>query len=104
MEKAILKVVEKGYYFSENISELVMQNLKKLEKADAIFNPDFSERELQVLELICKEYSNSEISDKMNISNRTVEGYRQKLIEKSGAKNLAGLIILALKYNWVSLK
>jgi len=104
MEKAILKVIEKGYYFSENISALVMQNLKKLEKADAIFNPDFSERELLVLELMCKEYSNSEISDKMNISNRTVEGYKQKLIEKSGAKSIAGLIILALKYKWVSLK
>lgn len=104
MEKAILKVFEKGYYFSENISALVMQNLKKLEKADAIFNPDFSERELLVLELMCKEYSNSEISDKMNISNRTVEGYKQKLIEKSGAKSIAGLIILALKYKWVSFK
>lgn len=104
MEKAILKVVEKGFYFSENISALVMQNLKKLDKTEAIFNPEFSERELMVLELICKEYSNGEISDKMNISNRTVEGYKQKLFEKSGAKNIAGLVILALKYNWVSLK
>ncbi len=104
MEKAILKVIEKGFYFSENISALVMQNLKKLDKSDAYINPDFSERELQVLELICKEYSNSEIADIMNISIRTAEGYRQKLIDKSGAKNIAGLVILALKYNWVSLK
>jgi DNA-binding NarL/FixJ family response regulator len=104
MEKAILKVVEKGYYFSDNISMLVLQNLKKLEKTDTIFNPDFTERELQVLELICREYSNSEIAENMNISIRTAEGYRQKLIDKSGAKNIAGLVILALKYNWVSLK
>jgi len=104
MEKAILKVVEKGYYFSDNISMMVLQNLKKLEKTDTIFNPDFTERELQVLELICREYSNSEIAENMNISIRTAEGYRQKLIDKSGAKNIAGLVILALKYNWVSLK
>ena len=104
MEKAILKVVENGYYFSDNISMLVLQNLKKLEKTDTIFNPDFTERELQVLELICREYSNSEIAENMNISIRTAEGYRQKLIDKSGAKNIAGLVILALKYNWVSLK
>lgn len=104
MEKAILKVVEKGYYFSDNISMLLLQNLKKLEKTDTIFNPDFTERELQVLELICREYSNSEIAENMNISIRTAEGYRQKLIDKSGAKNIAGLVILALKYNWVSLK
>lgn len=104
MEKAILKVIEKGYYFSENISLLVMKNLKKLDKTETIFNPDFSERELQILELICKEYSNSEIADLMNVSVRTAEGYRQKLIDKSGAKNIAGLVIMALKYNWVSLK
>lgn len=104
METAILKVIDKGYYFSENISALVMQNLKKLDKTDAIFNPDFSDRELKVLELICKEYSNSEIAEIMNISIRTAEGYRQKLIDKSGSKNIAGLVILALKYNWVTLK
>jgi len=104
METAILKVIDKGYYFSENISALVMQNLKKLDKTDSIFNPDFSDRELKVLELICKEYSNSEIAEIMNISIRTAEGYRQKLIDKSGSKNIAGLVILALKYNWVTLK
>ncbi len=103
MEKAILKVVEQGYYFSDDISMLVMRNLKKKEKTEAIFNPDFTERELQVLELVCKEYSNGEIAGIMNISIRTVEGYRQKLIDKSGAKNIAGLVILALKYNWVTL-
>lgn len=104
METAILRVLEKGFYFSENISLLVMKNLKKLDKTETMFNPEFSERELFVLELICKENSNIEIADLMNVSVRTVEGYRQKLFDKSGAKNIAGLIIMALKYNWVSLK
>jgi len=103
MEKAILKVAEIGYYFSENISTLVMQNLKKMEKTETIFNPDFTEREIQVLELICKEYSNNEIAETFSVSIRTAEGYRQKLIDKSGAKSIAGLVILALKYKWVSI-
>lgn len=103
MEKAIQKVMEHGYYFSEDISTLVLRNLKKKEKTEVIFNPDFKEKELQVLELICKEYSNGEIAEALNISIRTAEGYRQKLIEKSGAKNIAGLVILALKNNWVLL-
>jgi two-component system, NarL family, response regulator DegU len=102
MENAIVKVVEKGFYFSDNISSLVMQNLKKKEKTEAEFNPDFTERELQVLELICRDFSNSEIADMMKISIRTVEGYRQKLVDKSGAKNIAGLVVLALKNKWVS--
>jgi len=103
MEMAIQKVMKNGYYFSEDISALVIRNMKKKEKAESIFNPDFTERELQVLELICKEYSNGEIAKAMNISIRTAEGYRIKLVEKAGAKNIAGLVILALKYNWISL-
>ena len=103
MENAILKVVEKGFYFSDDISMLVLKNLNKKDKAEAVFNPDFTEKELKVLELICKEYSNSEIAEACDISIRTAEGYRQKLVEKSGAKNIAGLVVLALKYKWVSL-
>jgi DNA-binding NarL/FixJ family response regulator len=103
MEHAILKVFENGYYFSSDISSLVIKNLNKKEKAEVIFNPEFSERELSVLELICKEYTNAEIADAFDVSIRTAEGYRQKLVEKSGAKNIAGLVVMALKYNWVSI-
>lgn len=103
MEKVIVKVVEKGFYFSDDISMKVLKNLNMKEKAEFVFNPDFTERELQILELICKEYSNNEIANACDISIRTAEGYRQKLIEKSGAKNIAGLVVLALKYKWVSL-
>jgi DNA-binding NarL/FixJ family response regulator len=103
MEKAILRVIENGYYFSDDISTLVIKNLKKKEKTEAYFNPDFTDRELQVLELICKEYTNGEIAEALNISIRTAEGYRLKLVEKAGAKNIAGLVILALKYKWVTL-
>jgi len=103
MERAILKVVENGFYFSDEISMKVLKNLNMKEKAEFVFNPDFTERELQILKLICKEYSNNEIAKECDISIRTAEGYRQKLVEKSGAKNIAGLIVLAIKYKWVSL-
>jgi len=103
MEQAILKVYKKGFYFSEDISSLVMKNLNKKEKVETIFNPDFSERELQVLKLICKEYTNAEIAETFDVSVRTAEGYRQKLVEKAGAKNIAGLVILALKHKWVTI-
>ena len=103
MERDIVKVVEKGFYFSDDISMMVLKNLNKKDKAEAVFNPDFTEKELKVLELICKEYSNSEIAEACDISIRTAEGYRQKLVDKSGAKNIAGLVVLALKYKWVSL-
>ncbi len=103
MEMAIQKVVKNGFYFSDDISLMVIKNLKKKEKTETIFNPDFNERELQVLELICKEYSNGEIAEAFDVSIRTAEGYRQKLVEKAGVKNIAGLVVLALKYNWVTI-
>src|SRR5690606_6767823 len=98
METAIKKVVENGFYFSDDISMMVLKNLNKKDKIETIFNPDFNERELQVLELICREYTNAEIAETFDVSVRTAEGYRQKLVDKVGAKNIAGLVVLALKH------
>ena len=99
MERAILKVVEKGFYFSENISTLVVKGMVKKDMSESLPNLDFNERELQILELICKEFTAGEIAEKLNLSVRTVEGYRQKIIEKAGVKNVAGLVIFAVKNN-----
>jgi two-component system, NarL family, response regulator NreC len=53
---------------------------------------DISERELSVLELIAEGYTNAEIAEKIFLSKRTVEGHRQRLIEKTQARNTAGLV------------
>lgn len=103
METAIKKVVENGFYFSDDISMMVLKNLNKKDKVETIFNPDFNERELQVLRLICREYTNAEIAEAFDVSVRTAEGYRQKLVEKVGAKNIAGLVVLALKHKWITI-
>lgn len=103
VEIALKSVMTRGFYFPSNISDVVMKNFTKREKTD-IINPGFTERELEVLELICLEYSATEIADKMSISVRTAEGYRQKLLEKTGVKTSAGLVMKAIKYNWISLK
>lgn len=104
VENAIIKVMEKGLCFPEDISDVVIKNLSKKEKPEVVFNPGFTEREQEVLTLICKQYTAAEIADKMMVSVRTAEGYRQKLLEKSRTKNTVGLIINALKYNWVPMK
>jgi DNA-binding NarL/FixJ family response regulator len=103
MEIAIKKVVDKGFYFSDDISSVVFKSLQKSSKKEKVFNPEFTERELEALELICSEYSNAEVAEKMEISIRTAEGYKQKLLDKSGAKNIAGLVVMALKYSWIRL-
>ena len=61
-----------------------------------INNEDLSKREIEVLKLICDEYTSQEIADKLFISKRTVEGHRQKVIDKIGAKNTVGLVVYAI--------
>jgi DNA-binding NarL/FixJ family response regulator len=68
------------------------------------FNPykkaakvEFSEREVEIIDLICRECTNKEISDKLFISVRTVEGHRLKILEKMNVKNTVGLVVYALK-------
>lgn len=78
--------------------------------AESRFNPyrarvraDFSDRELEVMRLICQQYTNKEIADLLHISVRTVETYRENIQEKAGAKNSVGIAMYALKKEFVRL-
>ncbi len=57
----------------------------------------FSPKELQIIELICKESSNKEIAEHINLTIRTVEKYRERIHEKTGAKNVVGVVVYAIK-------
>jgi DNA-binding CsgD family transcriptional regulator len=67
------------------------------EKDDA----ELSEKEMQVLKLMCDEKSTKEIADIVDISPRTVEAIRDRLKAKTGAKSTAGLILYAVKHGIV---
>lgn len=58
---------------------------------------DLTEREIEVLELICKEFTAKEIGEKLFISFRTVEGHRKNLLSKLNVRNTAGLVVFAIK-------
>jgi DNA-binding NarL/FixJ family response regulator len=96
---AIVNVHTKGFYFNDDLSVTMAKELlginfmHRLHEKDARLN----EREIEVLKLICEEYCNTEIADKLFLSVRTVEGYRTRLFEKVGSKNIAGLVIYAVK-------
>lgn len=92
---AIEQVHEKGVYFTENEQKLLIDFLQnKKSKYDE--EPIFSSRELEVIKLICKEYTNQEIADKLFLSKRTVETHRQRILERIGAKNTVGLVVYAV--------
>lgn len=61
------------------------------------FSPKLTKREIEILSLICDEYSSQEIADKLFISFHTVESHRANLINKAGVKNTAGLVRWAVE-------
>ncbi|UOE49136.1 response regulator transcription factor [Mucilaginibacter sp. SMC90] len=97
--EAVSTVYNKGFYFNEHLSITLIKQLVGNDQVDNMPNnkADLNEREIEVLKLVCQECSNQEIADKIFLSVRTVEGYRARLFEKTGSKNLVGLVIYAIK-------
>ncbi|MGK0422310.1 MAG: DNA-binding CsgD family transcriptional regulator [Polaribacter sp.] len=73
-----------------------IKRLKQVSKKNKTIIRDLSDREIDVLKLICEEHTNQVIGDKLFISKRTVEGHRQRILEKIGAKNTVGLVVYAI--------
>jgi DNA-binding NarL/FixJ family response regulator len=59
----------------------------------------FTDRERDIVRLICRQHTAQEIGDLLFLSKRTVEGYRTRILEKMDVKNTAGVVIFALKHN-----
>ena len=105
LEAAIRMVNEEGFYFNKQVSEAMLSGLKNQGQKKPVLknSTSISARELEVLELICQEFTTKEIGDKLFISQRTAEGHRKNLIEKFGVKNTAGLIVKAIKEGVIDL-
>lgn len=101
IKEALHTVYETGYYFSDKVSNAMLKALVKKNDTAKKENMALSEREADVLKLICKEYTAAEIANELYLSVRTIEGVKSALIEKLKVRNTAGLIIYALKNNIV---
>lgn len=94
-----------GRYLCAELAEKLLDKLisNPLQQANAAGqNIDFSLREMEVLHLIAEGYTNTEMADKLFLSKRTIEGHRQALIDKTGAKNTAALIRFAVVNGFIS--
>ncbi|MFL5740109.1 MAG: response regulator [Flavisolibacter sp.] len=99
IRKSIYSVYETGYYFNDLVNKALLKKLiiKGNFKPSFNQNVELTERELEVLKLICEEKTAAEIGKQIFLSPRSVEGIRQRLIEKVGVRNTAGLVMFALK-------
>jgi DNA-binding NarL/FixJ family response regulator len=101
--KAALDVVyDGGSFFSSELLQNLVNSLKSSPKSKE-FHAELSEREMEILILICQGLSNQEIGDKLFISKRTVDKHRANILEKSESKNTAQLVVYAIKNKLVEL-
>jgi two-component system, NarL family, response regulator LiaR len=101
VRKAIIKVVEGETYFPGNILYQIIKGETGSEIESQV--TDLSERELEILELICKGLSNQEIADDLFLSKRTVDKHRSNILFKTDCKNTAQLVVFALKNKLVKI-
>ena len=102
VEKAIRRVAEEGFYYNDFVSKamhrkMVNRHVNKHPLFPNACNVALSAREKEVLQLICDGLSTVEISEKLFISVRTVEGHRLRILEKTGTKTTAAAVAFAYK-------
>ncbi len=105
VEQTIREVADKGFCYNQAIMEIIRENMiqKTRPKINIPFQIDLTAREKEVLQLICEQYKTAEIGEKLFISPRTVDGHRNKLLEKTGCRNTAGLVVFAIQNNLVKI-
>lgn len=103
IRKAIMDVHEKGYYLNNFVNRILLKRSHAKQKTPPSLSQEIalSPKEQEVLKLICMEFTAQEIALKMEISPRTVEAIKDRLMERFGSKNTAGLVFFAVKNNLV---
>lgn len=95
LENAITEVAKGGSWFSPELIQKVVAFINAKPKKNK--NNELSERELDILKLICNSYTNEQIADKLNISYDTVKWHRANILSKASCTNTAGLVMFAIR-------
>lgn len=103
IRRAIMDVHEKGYYLNNFVNRILLKKSHAKQRTIPSLNNEItlSDKEKDVLKFICMEFTAQEIAQKMDISARTVEAIKDRLMERFGSKNTAGLVFFAVKNNLV---
>lgn len=103
IRRAIMDVAEKGYYLNNFVNRILLKKSHAKQKVVPSLSSEvtLSDREKDVIKYICMEFTAQEIAQKMEVSPRTVEAIKDRLMEKFGTKNTAGLVFYAVKNNLI---
>jgi len=99
IKQGIMDVMRTGFYLNNFVNRVLIKKNYSKQKFNPSLNSEvvISEREKEVLSLVCLEYTAQEIAQKMDISARTVEAIKDRLMERFGVKNSVGLVFFAMK-------
>ncbi len=103
LRAAMNDIMAKGFYYSDLVSGKLMHAISSIDdETDSLKNlVPLNERETDFLKYACTEMTYKEIADKMYVSPRTIDGYRDALFEKLKLKTRVGLVMYAIKHGIV---
>ncbi len=105
LKAAMNDILTKGFYYSEMVTGKLIHRINESDNTDkksASLNK-LKENEVTFLKLVCSELTYKEIADKMFLSPRTIDGYRDDLFQKLNVKTRVGLVMFAIKHGLVNL-
>ncbi len=99
IKRALMDVMRTGFYLNPFVNKVLIKKSYGKQKFNPSLNSEvvLSDREKEALTLVCMEFTAAEIALKMNISPRTVEAIKDRLMERFGVKNSVGLVFYAMK-------
>lgn len=94
LEKALLEVMDNGFYHTKNVTNLLLDSVSGKNGRSSV---SFKDNELTFMRLACSEYTYKEIAEKMFLSPKTIDGYRDSLFTKLNVRNRVGMVMYAIK-------
>ncbi len=94
LEKALLEIIENGFYHTRNVTNLLLDSVSGKGGRRRV---NFKENELKFMRLACSQLTYKEIAEKMFLSPKTIDGYRDSLFTKLDVRNRVGLVVYAIK-------
>lgn len=98
LEEAMDEIIKDGFYHNDMVSNALLNSMKR--KGNSVVD-DLKSNELIFLRLACTDRTYKEIAEEMNLSHKTVDGYRKNLFEKLNVKSRVGLVLFAMQHKMI---
>jgi DNA-binding NarL/FixJ family response regulator len=99
--EALQHLVNGEYYFGGNVALKLADSEYVYSKGRRTKHVELSSRELEIIQLICDEFTTDEIAEKLFLSNHTIKTHRKRILQKLEVKNVAGIVRYAIENNLV---